>query len=374
MRLNGLWDKYFLQDTAILSMHPTYCRYVHLSICLSVHSATYLTNIGDSCSSLLAAGSNSVGWRAGCFTWRLFWGPPRCPVGLELPHARKGKVLLGVGWWSWNLGARDAATGEQPFGSLAYWLGIMRQAAKLGYNPGAWPSGRFLKGVWVQRELRILPHVLWLCRPALEVLSAHPGWTLGAEISLEMKDTAGLYYDPISAPVCIFWVASLLRTPLFLFHHHCFDRLSLQGLWKSSCRGELQAQRHQPFPLNVSQGAPRERWPRVENHSSDKSNLPLSSAQHSEALEPPHYDLMNNKTMSERWQNEYAVFPSWIKTGGQIREVGLLWLLVRAMTSSYVLLMLAKLRSSSIPGACNAQGSGICSLVCAVFQIHQSFL
>lgn len=219
MKLNGLWDKYFLQDTAILSMHPTYCRYVHLSICLSVHSATYLTNIGDSCSSLLAAGSNLVGWRAGCFTWRLFWGPPRCPVGLELPHARKGKVLLGVGWWSWNLGARDAATGEQPFGSLAYWLGIMRQAAKLGYNPGAWPSGRFLKGVWVQRELRILPHVLWLCRPALEVLSAHPGWTLGAEISLEMKDTAGLYYDPISAPVCIFWVASTpsfsLPPPLF---------------------------------------------------------------------------------------------------------------------------------------------------------------
>lgn len=73
MRSNKLWGRncnsVYASDSVCMYMDVYMCIYVYLPICLPVHLPIYSANISHSCSSLLAAGSNSVGWRDGFFSW-----------------------------------------------------------------------------------------------------------------------------------------------------------------------------------------------------------------------------------------------------------------------------------------------------------------
>lgn len=108
MRPNKQWSRNLLQETGILSMHPTQCVYIcvcaHIyiymspSVCLPVHLAIHSTNISPSSSSFLAAGSiQRGGGMIASLGRRLFQELPGCLFGLEFSHAKRRAALLPDG-------------------------------------------------------------------------------------------------------------------------------------------------------------------------------------------------------------------------------------------------------------------------------------
>lgn len=99
MMSNKLWGRNLLQETVILSMHPTQCVCtcvcVHISICLPVHPAisiwifTQLTSVTPAPPPWQLGAIQCGGGTTASAGRRLFQGLQGCPFGLESSHAKE---------------------------------------------------------------------------------------------------------------------------------------------------------------------------------------------------------------------------------------------------------------------------------------------
>ena len=119
-------------------MHP--CIYVcvcaYFSICLSVLLAIYSANTSHSCSSFPAAGSNSVCWRDGCFSWeKIISGTPRMPLWTWVFSRRDCSPvcwLMELKSGGWCFATQHLVSSPLGGGHVGW-----ESCSKVGYNLGA---------------------------------------------------------------------------------------------------------------------------------------------------------------------------------------------------------------------------------------------